>query len=108
MKQLTSLNVLFAERELQEMMERRNYCVVDTLLTNVSEFIGRRLGFAVRCDLTRMTVLYTEKGNKVVLYRREEAEMDGKLVRLWSNVWNLKCVSENTFALHSLSPLLTL
>lgn len=73
------LHVGFAEKEqtvqqngplteggLRGMMTERIYYAIDAVFPFAAGFIERSLGFMKRCNLTRMTVLYTGMGDKTL------------------------------------------
>lgn len=52
--------------------------------------LAEALLFVAECDLTRMSVVYTETVDEVILNQRGSAWVKAKLVRLWSEIWKFK------------------
>lgn len=85
-KQTAQLKGQFTGDGLRRMRERRNYYAADTVCQFVAAFSDKGLDFVVRCDLTLMSVLYTEMVENVSFDQRDGAWVEDELVRLRSEI----------------------
>lgn len=74
-KRTAQLNVLLTEDGLRELSDGRIYCTVDKVFSFAAAFIHRNLVSAEKCEFTRMSVLYTEMVNEMLLYERGHARI---------------------------------
>lgn len=82
------------------MMEGRNYYAVDAVASFVAALTDGSPGSVERCDLTRMSTLYTRMVSRVDFNQRGSAWVESELVRARSEIWKLRSVSKKIFLPH--------
>lgn len=106
-KQPAQLSSLFTKETLRA-DERRNYYALGTVFPFVAKCADRSFGFVNRCDLTRVSMLYAETVNKMLLDYSGSAWVEDESWRLWLVDWKLKSTVEKVFGRYCSSGLFTL
>lgn len=70
------------------------------MFTVFATSLDRSLGFLEKYDLTRMEVLLSESGNKMLSAQRSGEWVDSDLVKMRSKIKNFKNVFKKTFPPH--------
>lgn len=91
------LNGLFPKDGLREMLERNNYYAVDWDFQCTAAFIDRSLGFEARCDLSQMTVQYSDIANRILIEFKDEVRVRKNATMVQNEIEELKVLLRNSF-----------
>lgn len=81
-KQIAHLKGLLTKVRLRGIVAGKIYYAVDNVFQFASAYIDRSLDFAKRCDLTPMSVLYTEVLGEVLFDEKKGGRVGGEFMRL--------------------------